>query len=608
MQESLTAELSRQHVNLPAEQAALGALLLDHQAIPAARALLTPEHFATPPLRQLFRLILDAQAEGEERPDIVTLLAPLCRARPGLAEDDARALLIQLVDACGTASLFPAYARQLHKAYLLRLQITAARDWLGFLGEADDPGEPLQHLLPRLRAIQQLQATEEAPAGGLTGPELLALELPPLKWVLPGFVAEGLSILAGKGKVGKSWCAYQIAAAIALGGTALGAVPVAQGRVLYLALEDTHRRLQDRLKHILDGAPAPPLLHHYNRWPRMQDGGLRDLLAWLRRYPDTRLIIIDTFAKIRGGKASAPNGGNAYDEDYRAWGELKAVADDHGTSILVLHHFNKLRQADDWMDQISGSIGISGAADGILGFFRDRNRKEATLKLTGRDLDDESDQALAWTEHGGPWALRGEAGAFARSQEQEEVLALLRETGKPLKCRQIAELLGQKPECVRVKLWRMANAGVLALDNGWYSPPPEPPPPEKGQSGVMPVMPVAGVTGVTPLCSPDQSSGEREDVTPVTPVTGITPITGITPNRDSSEPPPPAPPADLLTAMRREVRRLAADRGFPCLALPEVAVARGEPAWTRLLATGTGSADEDVLLLLRGALLELTDA
>jgi hypothetical protein len=90
-----------------------------------------------------------------------------------------------------------------------------------------------------------------------TAADLMALELPPMRWAVPGVVPEGVTLLAGKPKVGKSWFTLGHGVATAAGGVALGTKPVEQGEVLYLALEDNRRRLQGRLAKILAGGATP---------------------------------------------------------------------------------------------------------------------------------------------------------------------------------------------------------------------------------------------------------------------------------------------------------------------------------------------------------------
>src|SRR4029077_4063327 len=134
--------------------------------------------------------------------------------------------------------------------------------------------------------------------------DLLAREFPEPKWAIPQIIAEGLTILAGKPKTGKSWAALDFAVAVAGGYSALGNVECQQGDVLLLALEDNDRRLNQRLKAVLQGQPAPAALQIATQWRRADTGGLDDLLGWLREHHKTaRLVVIDTLQMIRGERS-----------------------------------------------------------------------------------------------------------------------------------------------------------------------------------------------------------------------------------------------------------------------------------------------------------------
>lgn len=121
----------------------------------------------------------------------------------------------------------------------------------------------------------------------------------PVRWVVPGMVPEGVALLAGKPKLGKSWLAMGLRVAVASGGVAFGNVRVEKGSALYLALEDKERRLQFRLKKILARTEVPDGLHYSVECPRLDEGGVEAVEGWLRSRPDARLVVIDNLAKIR---------------------------------------------------------------------------------------------------------------------------------------------------------------------------------------------------------------------------------------------------------------------------------------------------------------------
>jgi hypothetical protein len=154
--------------------------------------------------------------------------------------------------------------------------------------------------------------------------------------------------------------------------------------VLYLALEDTYRRLQSRLFTLRKGVdfPIPERLTLAIDWPRADADGLQHVAEWLEaRQGAARLVIVDTLAKFRKVQTGK---GNSYAEDYEAVGGLKKLLDHYGACGLVVHHTRKLKSADPFED-LSGTQGIAGAADTMWVLESDRSR-EAKLYLDGRDI------------------------------------------------------------------------------------------------------------------------------------------------------------------------------------------------------------------------------
>lgn len=218
---------------------------------------------------------------------------------------------------------------------------------------------------------------------GVTAAALVKMDFAAPKYAVSGLLAEGLNVLGGRPKQGKSWLSLLFAWAVSAGGK-LDGRDVTAGPVLYLSLEDTKRRLKSRLEILRDAVDwdYPEQLHIYTTWPRADVGGLDELRKWLTEHPGTVLVIIDTLAKFRRGRGK---GGNTYDEDYAAVGEIKALIEEFGCSVLVIHHTRKL-QAEDPFDELSGTLAISGAADGLIILDRKRGQDHARLFVTGRDM------------------------------------------------------------------------------------------------------------------------------------------------------------------------------------------------------------------------------
>lgn len=215
--------------------------------------------------------------------------------------------------------------------------------------------------------------------------DLLAREFPEPKWAVDGLLSEGATVFAGAPKVGKSFMALGLALAIASGGMALSSIPVEQGDVLYLALEDGDKRMQKRLKTMLCGGGVPQRLDFAYKCPRLDEGGLEAIDGWLQVHPEARLIVVDTLKRIRPQEHRIKR---IYDNDYDAVSPLNDLAQRHGVSILIVHHTNKLNGNEDWFDSISGSLGLSGAVDAAMLLKRLRSQQEGTLFVGGRDTED----------------------------------------------------------------------------------------------------------------------------------------------------------------------------------------------------------------------------
>ena len=213
----------------------------------------------------------------------------------------------------------------------------------------------------------------------------MAVEFPPPKWAVPGVIAEGVTLLAGPPKVGKSWLALNLGVSIAEGSPALGSVPIEPGPVLYLALEDTPRRLQSRMRTVLAGRHASPELTLDTYCPPLPDGGDTYIAGWLEENHGARLIIIDVFTKIRGRPPVGTN--SAYEADYAAIGTIKRLADAYRVAVLLVHHVRKAT-SDDFLATVSGTNGLAGAADAVLVLERPRAQADGVLHVTGRDVEE----------------------------------------------------------------------------------------------------------------------------------------------------------------------------------------------------------------------------
>lgn len=325
---------------------------------------------------------------------------------------------------------------------------------------------PHLYSVPR-EASPELPPPPARPRTAWTADQLMAADFPEPKWAVPGILSEGVNLLAGPPKVGKSWLSLGLALSVAAGGKAFGTVPVQGGPVLYLALEDTPRRLQTRMGKLLGRQPAPPWLTVVFECPPLPQGGSQAIAGWLERNPHARLVIIDVFAKMRG---PSPAGASAYDADYAAVGHAKRLADHYGVAVVLVHHVRKAA-SDDFLTEVSGTNGLAGAADATLVLKRARGQADGILHVTGRDVE-ETEYALAFQAESGAWQLLdGPATDHTIGDTRATILRHVR-ANPGSKPKDIAEATGIEIGLARKTCARMADDFQLRRDpSGAYHAP-----------------------------------------------------------------------------------------------------------------------------------------
>jgi hypothetical protein len=240
----------------------------------------------------------------------------------------------------------------------------------------------------------------------------------PVRYLVPGYISEGVTIFAGKPKVGKSWLLYDVCVACAGDRFTLGDIKPSQGDVLYLALEDSQRRLKKRLEKLCPIGSWPGRLTLATQWKRADEGGLRDIEEWCSSVQQPVLIVVDTLEKFRPG---AKFNTQQYSVDYAAITGLHNIAHERGVAIVVVHHVRKM-EAEDPFDMVSGTNGLTGAADTILVLRKQSGN--VTLHARGRDIE-EKETACAFNKESCRWRLLGEAEAVHSSGERAAIIEAL---------------------------------------------------------------------------------------------------------------------------------------------------------------------------------------
>ena len=213
----------------------------------------------------------------------------------------------------------------------------------------------------------------------IDGETLMDMRLPPQRFCIQTLLPQGLSILSGASKIGKSWMALDMCLHIAKG-EPMWNQPTTSGTVLYLCLEDNYHRIQDRLLKITDDVPSN--IYFAISAKTLAEGLGDQIRDFVSEHRDTIFVAVDVFQMIRGGENE-----NSYACDYRDMLQLKQIATELNIALLVVHHNRKLRDEDPF-NMLSGTNGLLGAADAGFVLLRStRNQSNATLHCTGRDIE-----------------------------------------------------------------------------------------------------------------------------------------------------------------------------------------------------------------------------
>lgn len=297
---------------------------------------------------------------------------------------------------------------------------------------------------------------------GIDAADLLALDLPPLRWIVPDLLPEGTAVIAAAPKIGKSWLVYQIAIEAALGGELLGR-RVTPGSVLYYALEDGQRRGQDRLRTVLAGRTMPAGRLEV-RWNANTIGhGLEDdIAAWLDEHQDAAMVAIDTLGKVK------PDGDarkSAYDVDVKNLTRLQDLFRDRNVALVIVHHVRK-DATEDFLSSVSGTHGLTGSVDTTIRIDRKRQEAFGHIDATGRDIED---VRLSVRFEGGLWTEAPESLPDGSFQRREVYLTI--EAEGPLWPKAIADRLGLIRQSVDLMCQKLAASGAVVKTAKGYMVP-----------------------------------------------------------------------------------------------------------------------------------------
>ena len=304
--------------------------------------------------------------------------------------------------------------------------------------------------------------------GLITAAALQTKQFKPVRIILPELIPEGVTVLAGKPKIGKSFLALDVCIAVAAGRFVLGETKPVAGDALYLALEDSQRRLKKRMDKLMQAQAWPERLQLHTEWKRLDQGGFDDLVEWCKAHPEARLIWIDTLVKIR---PIMGRNEQTYAYDYRAIEGLQRIAGQYQVGIVLNHHLRKMASEDDAMDDVSGTLGLTAAADTII--VMKRHSGLTKIFVRGRDLE-EAEFAAEFNRTTCRWRIVGDAEDVFRSQERQTIIAALKQAAPdPMAISDIMAATERRDRnATKSLLHKMKTAGEVISKKGRYSLPP----------------------------------------------------------------------------------------------------------------------------------------
>ncbi len=333
---------------------------------------------------------------------------------------------------------------------------------------------PLEHDLKYLKNIPAIVLESIIITLGLQEPELeipkpqlivgrdmLKKVHPEPKWIVPGVLSAGLTILAGKPKVGKSVFALNILMAMAYGKEVFGKFKMKKGKCIYLALDEGDKALQDRVKSMIKtssefktDSPFIDNLLTTSEWIRMDEGGISLLEEQIKEY-EPNLIVIDVLEAFR--PATTPKGKSQYQVDYNDMVKIKKLAHSYNVDILALHHLIKSK-AEDTHDMIAGSTGLVGGADGQLVLY-EKSNKQIILDVRSKHFEA---KRYVMERHNLKWKISGlERDVKSTTNKQAVYDVIVSAGGRPITTKEIIDQTGLERDVINKLIYTMKKEGDI---------------------------------------------------------------------------------------------------------------------------------------------------
>jgi len=258
-------------------------------------------------------------------------------------------------------------------------------------------------------------------------PTLMKTELPPMKWAVAGILPEGFICLAGRPKAMKSWTALKLVYCVQNGLNFLDHQTV-QGDAIYFGLEDSKRRIKDRVAKMGFDKLKQPQIVLGGDVPYLSFGYEECLENWIKSKENPRLVVIDTLARIKPRQSKS---GTAYDQDNLLMNGIQKLAVQNNLTVLFITHLSKSSQEYSF-DKIQGSVGVQGMTDAMWMLDRgDGVNSKASLKGRGRDILD-FEYALNWDGDSMSYLYEGNLDIINQNENRREITKAMEDLSKEL--------------------------------------------------------------------------------------------------------------------------------------------------------------------------------
>ncbi len=448
---------------IEAEEAVLGSIMIDPQAMERCHRVLSPSDFYVIKNTWVYEAMQGLYADHQPI-DAVTLRKRLDNAGQ-LDELGGAVYLTQLMVCVPTALHAEGYAKIVKRAAIRRVGLNKisliaqqlydeSRDEIQLLSDATGELQALKNAaLARLSTEDITMSTRE----------ILQTDWPEPIWIVPKYMAAGMSFLSGKQKVGKSWLIMQIACAKGTGGRVLNE-QIAKGRVLYLALEDSPRRLKSRM--IKQGWPLDTAVD-FIYFKRFQDEigdlsqGGAERLIYLAETKGYDLIVIDTFSKAIGMYLKSGDQNDA-STITKALANLHEYAGRTNKGVVFVDHFGKAvgNEGGDPLNDMIGSVAKGGVTDTAWGLYRERGKLGAVLNIVGRDIEGDQSLMLTFNRDAGTWEYGGDGTLITLTNRRQEIIDCVAKH-KKASLQTIADETGQAKSNVSNRCADLVNSGLL---------------------------------------------------------------------------------------------------------------------------------------------------